>query len=206
MTFLTIAMDVTKTVTEAGKNSRVKVGSVDIYVPSIAELAKDAVQATDAKGIAMVDDDGLPVYTDNNLNWVQSAIYAQVKAQARNKLKPSTADLKDGAKIATDWAELTAENTGGGAEHLAAIREVKALFARWVATLGKSAPAQEQITGLFNSPDKLSVSNETVRGKMLGYLGDFVETLEDVQTAKFVKYLEKLENSATAEVTEAEDF
>lgn len=206
MTFLTVKMEVTKTVSTNGKNERELVGNVDIHVPSIAELVPTAVQAVDKDNKPLVDDDGLPVYTETSLNWLQSAIHAQVKAQARNKLKPGTIELKDGAEIATDWAGLTAVNTGGGAEHLALIREVKALFAKWAAGLGKSKLAFDNMTNLFNKPDALSVAKATTKEKMVGYLGEFVDSLTDADAAKYASYLEKVEASATGEATEAEDF
>lgn len=206
MAFQTVKMEVTKTINANGKNERELVGSVDIYVPTLAELVPTAVQAVDKDNKPLFDDDGLPVYTETSLNWVQSAIYAQTKAQARNKLKPSTIDLKDGAKIAETWEELTAVNVGGGAEHLALIREVKALFAKWASGLGKSKQAYDNMTDYFNSPKTLEVAKATVKEKMVSYLSDFVDTLTDADAAKYSSYLEKVEASATGEAQEAEDF
>ena len=205
MTFLTVKMEVTKTVSVNGTNERQKVGEVDIYVPSVAELVADAVQAMkDNK--PETDEEGLPVYTETKYNWLQSAIHAQVKAQARNKLKPSTIELKDGATIATDWEALTAVNTGGGAEHLALIREIKAIFAKWVASLGKSKAAYTNITDFFNDPKTLRVAKATNKEKMAGYLSEFLDTLTDADAAKYSSYLEKVEAAATGEEAEAEDF
>ncbi len=204
MTFLTIKMDVTKT--NQATKEREPVGAVEIFVPSVAELVADAVQASDKDNKPLFDDEGLPVFTETKYNWLQSAIHSQVKAQARNKLVGGTIDLKAGAQIAVDWAGLTAINTGGGAEHLAAIREVKALFSKWVAGLGKSKQAFTNITDFFNKPDTLKVAKATNKEKMVGYLSDFVDTLTDAEAAKYANYLEKVESAATSEEVDAEDF
>lgn len=206
MTFTSISMEVTKSVTVSGKTTREKVGAVDIYVPLVSELIPTAVQALDTDKKPLLNDDGLPVYTDDNLNWLQDAIYASIKANARNKLVKSTADLKQGASIPTDWASLTAESVGGGAVHLVAIREVKALFAKWFASLGKSQKAQEIAISLFNSVDALTHSDAVVKGKIAEYVGEFVDTLPDEETAKYSRYLDKVADAATSEAVEADDF
>lgn len=205
MTFLSIIMEVTQTLVKAGGNERVKVGEVMVNVPSVADLMPDAVQAT-KEGKPEYDTEGLPVFTDNKHNWIQQAIFAQAKAQARNKLKPKTAELKDGAKIAETWEELTAVNTGGGAEHLALIREVKGLFGKWAASLGKSQAAYNNMTDLFNDPKALKVAKDTTKEKMAAYLSEFLDTLSDAEAAKYASYLEKVEAATSNEETEADDF
>lgn len=206
MTFQSINMEVTKSVTVAGKTTREKVGTVEIYVPLVSELITTAVQALDTDKKPLLTDDGLPVYTDENLNWLQEAILASVKANARNKLVAKTADLKQGASIPTDWASLTAESVGGGAVHLVAIREVKVLFAKWFASLGKSQKAKEIAISLFNSVDALTHSDAVVKGKIAEYVGAFVDTLTDEETAKYSRYLDKVADAATSEAVEADDF
>lgn len=111
-------------------NKYSKVGDVTIHVPTLACFNIQAEQAKDKEGALLVDD-GLPVYTTDEANWLQGAILAQVKAQARNKLVSGSAELKPGAKIATNFAELTAEgDRAGNGAALQAIRELKTLFAK----------------------------------------------------------------------------
>lgn len=205
MTFQAISMEVTKTVTKGTTRTREAVGNVQIFVPLLASLGITAEQAQ-ADGKPAVTEDGLPIYTSDAHNWLQNAILAQVKAQARNKLVPSTITLKDGQTIATDWAGLTAESVGGGAVHLANIREVKALFASWVAKLGKSAGAVAKIVGAFNNPEALKVADTVSKGKIAQYVTDFAETLSEEEQAKYSKYIVKLIDIATGDEIEADDF
>jgi hypothetical protein len=205
MTFQAINMDVTKSVVVNGETTREKIGTVVIHVPVVHDLVVEAVQST-LEGKPAFTDDGLPVYEKDEHNWLQSAIYAQVKAQARNKLVSKTATLKDGATIATDWAGLTAESAGGGAIHLQLVREVKGLFSAWVASLGKSQGAQAKITGAFNDLNVLKSADKVSKDKILGYLADFIDTLDDATQVKYNKYLTKVAETATADEIEADDF
>lgn len=196
MAFQTIKMQVSKS-TASGK--RESVGSVDIFVPTLADIGI----TTASTG---VNDEGLSVYADDISNWLQGAIYTQVKAQARNRLKPQSLELKSDLGIATDFAMLTAENLGAGnPEALIASREVKALFSTWVATLGKSAKAQAIIISLFNSKEALKVQDTSNKDKMKAYILDFAGTLTGEQATKYAKNLETL-LELTAADTEADDF
>jgi hypothetical protein len=203
MTFQTIKMAVSKTV--AGK--REPVGAVDIHIPTLADIGVKAVQAIDKEdgNKPVVNSDGLPVYEDDIHNWLQDAITDKAKNQARNKLEAGSVTLKDGAKIATDWKELTAVNVGGGnIEALAKAREFKALVNSWVASLGKTPQATAQLSGLLNAPASIALQPATTKEKLGAYLQDFMNTLADDVLAKFEKQLATLEASLTGEL--AEDF
>ena len=92
-----------------------KVGEQAIYVPTLKDIIPFITSDVkkDEKG-QEVYEEGLPVYESDNANWVQGAILAACKAQARNKMVPGTATLKDGQKIAETWEELTAEGVRDG--------------------------------------------------------------------------------------------
>lgn len=200
-------MEVTQSITNpvTKVTTREKVGEVIIHVPLVHDLIKEAVP-TVVDGKPVFSDEGLPVYDDDKYNWIQAAIFAQVKAQARNKLVSKTAELKDGASIATDWEGLTAETAGGGAIHLQLVREVKALFAQWVATLGKTQGAVTKILGGFNDPKVLLVADSESKAKILGYVSDFVDTLDAETVQKYNKYLTKVTEAASSAEIEADDF
>ena len=207
MTFSAIKMEVTQSVTIAGKTKREPVGEVTIFVPTLFNLISTAVAVMDSKtGKELLTDEGLPVYTDDSLNFIQSSILASVKASARNKLTPKTANLKDGLSIATTWAELTAESAGNNGVHLVIIREVKDLFAKFVATLGKTATVQANITKAFNNAELLASSSADVKGKLLNYISDFVDTLNEEAQTKYNKYLTKIAEAASSEEISAEDY
>lgn len=173
-------------------NKYSKVGDVTIHVPTLACFNIQAEQAKDKEGTLLVDD-GLPVYTTDEANWLQGAILAQVKAQARNKLVSGSAELKPGAKIATNFAELTAEgDRAGNGAALQAIRELKTLFAKWVAGLGKSAAAQALLNGLFGNKQALAVQAVDNKNKMAQYVADFAESLAPEALESGQKYLQSL--------------
>jgi hypothetical protein len=199
--FATIGIEVNKKV--GGKFQ--KVGAVDIFVPTLEAAGFTPERQKDAEGNDMVED-GLPVYKEESHNWIQGAILAQVKAQARNKLVSGTATLKDGAAIATDWATLTAEGErGGNGDALAIVREVKAAFAKHVSGLGKSQKAQETLTTLFGSKQSLALQSPENKAKMEQYVTDFAATLDEANLTRFMKYLEGIQ-TACANTEEVDDF
>lgn len=182
---------------EAGK--RVKVGDIDVFIPDLAEFG-----ITDT---ATVGEDGLPVYAKPELNYLFGSIMATAKAQARNKLKPASAELKDGQAIATNMAELMAESErGGNGEYLKAISQLKAKFGTWVAGLGKSQKAQDLLKTLFSNKQALALQTEENRTKFAGYVADFAASLDEASLATGKRYLEGLVNAASATQTEVEDF
>lgn len=201
MSFKQLIIEVSKKV--AGKYS--KVGDVTIHVPTLEDAGFTPEAQLDDKGQPVVED-GLPVYKSEAHNWILGAMLAQVKAQARNKLVSGTASLKDGAAIATDWAALTAEgDRGGNGDALAAIREVKADFAKHVASIGKSQKAQETLTTLFSSKNSLALQSPENKAKMESYVAAFAETLDEVKLARYMRYLEGI-NVACAVSVEVDDF
>lgn len=204
--FQSIQIEVNKKEVIAGKPQYKLVGKQVIFVPLLQSFGIATEQAKDDKGVALIDDDGLPVYTDDKLNWLQSSIVAAVKAMARNRLKPGTADLKDGLKIAETFEELlaAADRSNSGAA-LVAIRELKAKFAEWVAKLGKSAAAQQTLKTLFNSKESLALQSEANRTKMQQYIADFAATLDEATLTKSEKFLQGLLDACEANV-DAEDF
>lgn len=204
--FATVSIEVNKKEVVAGKPQYKPVGKINIFVPLLAAFGLTTEQAKDDKGALLVDDDGLPVYTDDKLNYLQGAVTAAVKAQARNRLKPGTADLKDGAKIATNFEELlaAADRSNSGAA-LVAIRELKAKFSAWVASLGKSAAAQATLNTLFGNKQALALQTAQNREKMQQYISDFAETLEADMLERGGKYLQSLLDACSASA-EADDF
>lgn len=192
---------ITKTLTiskkEGGKY--VEQGKVDIYIPSLDLLG---VQAEEGDA-----EDGLPTYKDPKAQYLFDAVVSAVKAKARNCLQPSTALLKEGTKIPETLEEVMAQGERGGAEALAAIRELKKAFAAWVASLKKTQKTSEQIVGYFNNREALSLMTDEVKTKMQGYVAAFIEASPAEVLEKGQKYLTSVLEAATiTEEAEAEDF
>ena len=205
--FQSAQIEVNEKIVKAGKAEYKFIGKVTIYIPLLAAFGIATEQAKDDKGALLFDDDvGLPVYTDDKLNWLQGSIVAAVKAMARNRLKPKTCEVKDGVKIAETFAELlAAADRGNSGAALVALRELKANFGEWIATLGKSAAAQQTLKTLFNSKDSILVQSDTNRDKMAQYVSDFAATLDEATLAKSEKYLQGLLDACASNV-DADDF
>lgn len=159
-----------------------KQGEIAITVPILDDIAAIVAGAKTKE----TDDEGMPVYEDDKANFVQSAILAYVKMNARNKLIPGTATVKDGQKIPTNWEELCAEGVrGGNGAALALAREVKEAFATWANTLGKSAAAVTVMVQLFSNKTALSMASADHKAKMKGYIESFAESLSEADLEKY---------------------
>lgn len=207
MPFITSKIEVSKKETVSGKNEYVKVGEVAIHVPTLQDIIDvgTPTQEVDDKGAPVFTDDGLPVYKADAHNWAQNAVFAQVKAQARNKLVSGTATLKAGAVIATDWASLTAEGVNTG-EALAIVREAKQAMAAWAASLGKSAGAQALINGMFGNKQALALQSAANKAKIETYVMDFAASLDAAKQARFEKYITSVLEVCTATAESLDDF
>lgn len=196
-----IQMEVSKKVN--GKFA--KQGEVTITVPVLADVIAFVTSPIkkDDKGAEIVED-GLPVYEDDKANWLQSAMLASIKAQARNKLVSGTATLKDGNTIPTDWEGILAEGVRGGGEALAIAREAKTAFAEWMAKQGKSEAATNAVVGLFSNRQALSLQSATNKGKVKAYVESFAESLDEAALERITKPVEA--ELAACEDTAEVDF
>ena len=185
-----LAVEVSKKVVVGpDKNEYQKVGDIVIPVPSLKAFGIEAK-------IKEMGEDGLPVYEDENMDWLFGAVVASAKAQARNKLISGTAELKDGQKIAENFAELVAEGERrGNAEALKLAKEVQTSFAAYVQTLGKSAQAVAVLVGLFRNKAALALQNDETKTKFKGYLSSFASSLEDKDLERYTKYLTSVEEA-----------
>lgn len=175
-------------ISKTENKERVKVGEVAIVIPTL-----DDIVASVAGAKVKEEQDGLPLYDNDVANWVQSAMEAAAKAAARNKLKPGTAELRDGLKIATNWEEFCAESErGGNGAALALLREVKDMFSKYVATLGKSENVQKVIVTLFSSKTSLAAATDDTKGKMKKYVEDFAATLSAEDMERFERPLDNI--------------
>lgn len=190
-----ITIDVSKKVN--GKFQ--KQGDMTITVPLLADcLPFIGAEVTG-------EEDGLPVYADDKANWLQGAILAAVKAQARNKLVPGTATVKDGQSIPTDWEGLLAEGVRGGGEALAIAREVKQLFTEWVVKLGKSEAATNTLVTLFSNRQALALQSADNKAKVKGYVEQFIDTIEEDKLERYQKPIDAVLATCEAAAV-AEDF
>lgn len=203
---LKVKMGVSVTEGTGDNRQRKEIGKVDIFVPTLTEIAKAIV---DAKETGKDETDGMPIYDTQEANWVADAIYNAVKMAARNKLENKSIALKDGLKIAETFEELTEPGQrGSNGEGLAILREAKAAFSDWVATLGKSEATQTFIVTMFSNRQALATQKTDVKTKMAKYVEDFALALNDEQMERFSRPLEAITAacSTPSTVEEAQDF
>lgn len=195
MAFAKIQIDLNKK--ENGKF--VKVGEQTIHCPTLADIIQFVTSPVkkDEKGNE-VSEDGLPVYESDEANWVQGAMLAQVKAQARNKMHSGTAQLKDGQKIPETWAELTAEGVRDGSG-LALAREFKEAFKEWVSKQGFSEAAGNALVALVSNKAAIMLQPEGIKQKVATRLGEFAESLSPDVLDKFMRPLEAANEACAAE-------
>lgn len=188
---------------------RVKIGDIEIFVPTKDEIlpviaGATVAQAEDDNGKKLVDsngkpipasdEDGYPVFEDQKANWLFGAVITAVKAQARSRLQKGTVTLKEGLKIATTLEELaTAAGRDGGAA-LAAMRECRDEFAKWAATTGKSVATQETLVKLFKNREALSTQNSVIKGKMKDYVEQFSVALSESDPEKLERFTRTIES------------
>lgn len=187
-------------------DKRVAVGDVSIFIPTLSEFGLATEQAVDEAGAPAVSD-GLPVYKSQAANWLQEAIAAAVKAQARNRLISGSTTLKPGAAISTTLEQLVAETERvGGGEALKTIRDCKVDFAAWVAGLGKSASTQDTLNVMFANKSSLRLQPQGHKDKMVDYVSQFAESLDADKLARYSRYLESVQDAAQAVIEIASDF
>jgi hypothetical protein len=189
MAFAKATIDVSQRVNGEFK----KVGDMTIHCPLLADILPFVTSAVkkDEKGNDVIEE-GIPVYESQEANWVQGAILAAVKAQARNKLVPKTATVKEGLKIPENWAELTAEGTRGQGEGLAIAREAKAAFEEWLGKQGISEAAQNTLKTLFSNRSALMLQPAEIRGKVKARVEAFAGSIEDTN------FLERIQRPVQA--------
>lgn len=193
--WLGLKLDVSKKVSIGpDKNEYQKVGEVVVPVPSLEAfgIQADTRKRTEDDG----DDDGLPLYMDEKLDWLFGAVVAACKMQARNKLVSGTAELKDGQKIASNFEELMAEGERkGNAEALKLMKEAATSFAAYVQSLNKTAQTQALLIGLFRNRNGLAMQPDTQKAKFKVYLQQFAEQLAEADLARYAKILGGIEEA-----------
>lgn len=201
MAFTKIAMEINQKV----NGKFVKLAEHSIYVPTLKDVASYVagaeVKVEEGKEVM---EDGLPVFTSDQANWVQAAILAYVKADARNKMTPKTGVLKEGKKIAETWEELTAEGIRDGAG-LALAREFKEAFKEWVGTQGLNEVAANTLITLVSNRAALTLQQTGTKAKVKARLEGFAEALDEEKLSKFMKPMEAAMAACDADAAN-EDF
>jgi len=153
-------------------NKREKVGTVEVPVPTLADIG--------------LEDDG-----SNVAKWVAKALRASALTDARNKLVSGTAELKAGAKIAATLDELAAPAENSGAA-LKEIGELKRQFAEYLQGLGLSAKAQQVLGGIFGSPKTAALQPPEIMAKVAERIEGYLESRSEDLTPSQERYITSL--------------
>lgn len=162
-----LTQDVTATV--QGQKGRQKVGEFTVYMPFIGRFA-DTISNARQTG---VDDEGVPVYDNDAANWLQRAILALSKAEARNKLVSGSAEVKAGLKIPTTFDELVTPAEGSGSNALAAIADLIKGFTSWLESTGKPAAIIPTMGQLVRNKSAIGLQSEKVRTVLSSWLQEY---------------------------------
>jgi len=191
-----------------GTAAYVEVGNILVYYPELSELSdtlpaasKYQVQDKDGKWADCVEDtaDAFPIYADERMDMLFQAVWASVKATARNRLKSGTAQLKDGARIDSTLEEML-EVTGRNGEALAIRREYFASFKAFLPSLGKTAAWVQGIYDIVSNVKNLPYQSEARKTAIVGFVGQHASSLSTEDVAKWDRVISSiLEAAQTAD-------
>lgn len=157
------------TATQDGSSKRVEIGSFQVIVPTIERF----IQEIEGAKVTGTDSDGLPVYDNDAANFLQSAITAACKMNARNKLAPKSAKARDGLEIPTTFAKLVEPAQVGGSNALAAISDLVKGFTAWMVATGKPAAVHATFGQLLRQQSLIGVQSDKVRQVLATWLSEF---------------------------------
>lgn len=185
-----------------GSAKRVSLGKVKMPFPTMAAISAllaepEALTVIPFDGKAE-DNDGIPTYANDAVNWVQSAIIGKVSIKMRNSLVPESVEIQAGKELPLNFEQLleAAERTG---EALKIKAEAVTAFAGYIAGLGKAPNVVETWKRLFRQPEAMASQTDTMKQKMLGYLTGFTGTLTPENMQRYMRALTAAEDSAKGE-------
>lgn len=159
-----------------GETVREKIGSFTSYIPSLADFGIQEAPTGTAE-------DGSLVYGSNAANWLYTAIAAQAKTQARNKLQPKTATVRTGSTMPTTFVEvIEPTDLRASGTQMAERSALHKAFTAYAFTLGKSENVSKLIVTLFKTPDSLMIQAQKIKDGMIEYVTQFGEAMLEAGT------------------------
>jgi len=163
---------------------RVPLGSIPVRIFDLSEFGADLPAATSEK-------DGLPVYQDASLNWLQEAVTSAITAKARNSV--NGLEYKAGISPCLSVADLLAS----GGSYMATNALFQASFDTFLeAASGKSAKAQAVFSSLVKLTARASLASasEARRSALAGVLAAYTAQAPDSEVAQFAGILSTLQD------------
>lgn len=194
----------TMVVSKKENNSYVEVGKVAIFYPLLSELGI-AVDPThyekkNDKGEAVKTDSSdsaaLPVYADDKIAFAFDAVFAAVKATARNRLQSGTATLKPDNKIAETLEELLESGERSG-EALKNRRDFFAGFKAFLATLGKSAAYAQGVYDIAFNTKGLPYQSQARKDTVKTLVAQYGATLKPEDVLRYERTISAIDEQAS---------
>ena len=163
---------------------RVPLGSIPVRIFDLSEFGADLPAATSEK-------DGLPVYQDASLNWLQEAVTSAITAKARNSV--DGLEYKPGVTPCLSVADLLAS----GGSYMATNALFQVSFDTFLeAASGKSAKAQAVFSSLVKLTARASLASasEARRKALAGVLAAYTAQAPDSEVAQFAGILSTLQD------------
>lgn len=160
-----LTMEVSKNIQKGGQTVREVVGSVSTFLPGLKDFGIDVEPVS-------VNEEGVPSYAELTHNWLQTAITQLTKANARNRLKSGTTELKPGAKLPESLLELVTPSENNSTV-LAERRGLFDFFKAYLATQDKSDTVKRLLSTFLEKPEMLAIQPEEQRAKIKPYFEAF---------------------------------
>lgn len=186
----------------SGKKEFKEIAKVDVPCPTLQDFGITAEQAIDEETKQPAFDNGIPVYADTKMDWLQSAILAKVSAQTRNKF--ADGQLKQGMKVAETFEELTAvgERTG---EALKIRHEAKKSFIAYLVSKNKKQATVKLLSELFHDTNNIPSAKTNFVEALASHVAGWIGTLSEADKTRFASKVEALQesiNSASEDLDE----
>lgn len=188
---------------ETGKGKYKEIARLALPVPILADFGIDAAPAIGEDGKPELDDDGCPVYAHDVMDWLQSAIIQQVKAQSRNKVVDGK--LKEGQSFAGTFAELVAVSERSG-EALKARHAARASLAAYLKSQNRKDVVVKLISGLFTDTDSITTAKDEFVDALNAHLQKWVPTLSEDDKLRFSRTIERAVEAINGRKVALEDL
>lgn len=180
-------MTIGATTGPVGARKRVDVGTVEYFLPTLDLFGLDAPTS--------FNEDGNPVYGDEKLDWLQSAVTFKVQSAVRNLAKASE-DLKSIELVRPIPSSLEELMEGGqGSSYFEVKKLALALFTAWVAKLDSSPEGKARLVRYFSNMDALTEAASAVKAKLAERINAFVASLTEEEAASIVSYLRNVKGA-----------
>ncbi len=187
-----ITFVINETVEVNGKNKYQKVAELPMPIPTLEDFAitakRKAANKEDGINEKGLDEDGIPAYEDEAMDWLQFAIVQQLKAQNRNKVDGK--NLKEGMKFPENFAELVAVGERSG-EALKNRHLCKSAFAAYLKSKNKSDVVVKVLSDLFIDANSISVAKDDFVEALEFHIKAFVPGLSEDDKLKYERTIEK---------------